>query len=123
MATQLDSVSIYSYRIMGRESYRLILLLLLNTPFSCSEDNHHDEISPICTHRYEYRNMKETQHETCEQIRSRNPVCTDTLKVAFSSQPPYIFVDEHGDVTGILQGRLVFYIYLSIFDVPMRRIR
>ena len=56
-----------------------------------------------CYIRYDVINFL---NHTCDEVYESQPLCKNTLDIAYYQFPPYIFQNESGEVQGLLPGKL-----------------
>lgn len=83
------------------------VLVLFFTPLNGFGDDDHDDISNICTTRFEYRHELKKQYQNCSRVIELNPVCGRKVTVAYSGQPPYV-CENNGNVDGVLPKMLEY---------------
>ena len=86
-----------------RYIYVTILLVALEI-YSFDADNKHEKKTASCTNRFEYRHVLKAKYNDCIEVVDYNSICGETVTIAYSLHPPYIFIGEDGNVTGILPG-------------------
>lgn len=80
----------------------LILLFVILASTQIGPSVQHSEYLKSCSVRYDVVHFL---NHTCEEVYEDQPLCKETLRVAYYPFPPYIFRNKSGVVQGLVPGK------------------